>query len=91
MEVKVLKDESDELSFEIIGADQSLAQLIVERLNKDKSVTFAASKVAHPLIANPSVVLKTKGKKASEVLISTLKEIKDEIVEFRGKFQEISR
>lgn len=90
MEVKVLKNESDELVFEIIGSDQSLAQLIAERLNMDKSVTFAASKVAHPLISNPSVILKTKGKKASEVLISTLKGVKDEIIEFKGKFRDIS-
>jgi DNA-directed RNA polymerase subunit L len=90
MEVNVLMNESNEISFELIGADQSITQLIVERLNKDKSVTFAAAKVAHPLVANPTVILKTKGKKAKDVLIKTLKEIKEELNDFRDKFEDIS-
>lgn len=90
MEIKILVNESNELSFEVIGADQSITQLIVERLNQDGSVTFAASKKAHPLVANPTVILKTKGKKAKDVLIKTLKEIKDDLMDFKGKFEDIS-
>ena len=90
MEVKILMNESDELSFELIGADQSINQLIVERLNMNKSVTFAAAKVAHPLVANPTLILKTKGKKAKDVLLSTLKEIKEELTTFRDKFEDLS-
>jgi DNA-directed RNA polymerase subunit L len=91
MEVKILKDEPGELSFELIGADQSLAQVLVEKLNQEKSVEFAASKVAHPLVANPSVIVKTKRVKAKDLVVKTLEGMKKETEEFRKKFSDLIR
>lgn len=91
MEVKIIKSEPGELSFELVGSDQSLAQLLAEKLNKEKSVVFAASKVAHPLVANPVVIVKTKKTKAVDVVVKTLEEIKKEVGSFKKKFSDLTR
>jgi len=89
MEVKIIKDESGELSFELVGADYSLPQLLVEKLNADKSVEFAACKLAHPIVASPIVIVRTKKEKPAAVVIRALKELSSEVGSFRKKFSDI--
>lgn len=89
MEVKILKEEKGELSFELIGGDRSLPQLLVEKLNADKSVEFAACKVEHPLLANPIIVVRTTKGKPSEAVIKSLKEIAEELGDFKKRFSEL--
>jgi DNA-directed RNA polymerase subunit L len=89
MEVKIMKDDSEELTFELTGADYSLPQLLVEKLNADKSVQFAACKVAHPLVGNPVVTVRTKKEKPMAVVIRALKEMTGDISDFRKKFSDI--
>jgi len=91
MEVKILKNEASELSFELVGADQALANLIVDKLNQDKSIEFAASKLAHPLLANPVVYVRTKQGKALDAVVGCIKELKDEVDSFKGKFEQLTR
>ena len=91
MEVKILKNEANELSFELVGADQALPNMIVDRLNKDKSVEFAACKLAHPLLANPVVYVRTRQGKALDAIVSCIKELKDEVDSFKGKFEQLTR
>jgi DNA-directed RNA polymerase subunit L len=90
MEVKIVKDEPYELSFELVGGEQSLLQMLVDNLNKEKSVEFAASKVTHPLIANPVMTVKTKRVKAKELVMKKLEELKKEVESFEKKFSDIS-
>ncbi len=90
MEVKMLKEEKNELSFELVGADQSFPQLLVEKLNADKSVEFAACKVSHPLVANPIVIVRSGKGKPSDAVVKALKEIAEELGAFRAKFSEIT-
>ncbi len=89
MEIKILKDEEQEISFELIGADQSLPQLIVEKLNADKSVEFAAFKVEHPILASPIIIVKTKKEKAKDVVITALKLVAQDMEDFKKKFLDV--
>ena len=89
MEVKIIKEEKNELTFELVGADQSFPQLLVEKLNADKSVEFAACKVTHPLVASPIVIVRTGKGKPSDVVVKALKEIVDELGSFRKKFSDL--
>jgi DNA-directed RNA polymerase subunit L len=89
MEVKILKNEAQEISFELIGADPSLPQLLVEKLNADKSVEFAAYKVDHPIIASPIVIVKTKKEKAKDTVIRALKLVAQDMEDFKKSFLEI--
>ena len=89
MEIRIIKDEPQELSFEIIGGEVSLPQLLVEKLNADKSVEFAACKLAHPLVVNPSIIVRTARGKPVDAVVKALKEISAEVSAFRDKFSEI--
>jgi DNA-directed RNA polymerase subunit L len=89
MEVKILKEEKGELTFELAGADQSFPQLLVEKLNADKSVEFAACKVSHPLVANPIVIVRSAKGKPSDAVVKALKELSEELGSFRKKFSDL--
>ncbi len=89
MEVRILVKEKNTLELELVGADQSLAQLISERLNQDKEVEFAAYKVEHPLISPPKLIVKTKKGEADKLVLQKLKDIKKEVGEFRKGFLDI--
>lgn len=89
MEVKILKNEKTELEVEFVGADTAIPQLLVARLNDDKSVEFAGFKKDHPLVGNPRIILKTKKKEPAALLLEKLDELKAEVEtlkkEFKGK------
>jgi DNA-directed RNA polymerase subunit L len=89
MEVRIMTDEKDTLELEFAGADQSLIQLMADKLNQEKSVDFAAYKVEHPLVGSPKLIVKTKKGDARKLVLEKLKEIKGEVEEFRKKFLDI--
>lgn len=86
MEVKILVKEKNVLELEFGGGDQSLAQMLAEKLNADSSVEFAAYKVDHPLVALPRLVVRTKKGDPSKLVLEKLKEIKSEVADFRKQF-----
>ncbi len=89
MEVKILINEKNTLELELAGGDQSLAQLLAERLNEDKDVEFASFKVEHPIIGNPKVFMRTKKGEPAKIVLEKLAEIKKEVSEFRSQFSDI--
>jgi DNA-directed RNA polymerase subunit L len=91
MEVKVLLNEKNVLELELVGSDQSLSQLISERLNQDKDVEFASFKVEHPLLGSPKLYVRTKKGDASKLVLEKIEEIKNELADFRKQFNEISK
>ena len=89
MEAKVLFNEKNTLELELVGMDQSLAQLLAEKLNQDKKVEFVASKVEHPLISPPKIFVKTKTGDAGKLVLEKLEEIKKEVSDFRKELLDI--
>jgi len=65
MEIKFLKDEKEDLEFELESL--TLAELVRVYLNKDEKVSFAAWKRNHPT-ENPILAVKTKGKAAKKAV-----------------------
>ncbi len=78
MEIEVVNDKKGIFEFRILDKDPGLAELIVERLNEDKDVSFAAYKWEHPLAGYPLIVVKSKDPKASlkKAIKSIVKELK---------------
>lgn len=91
MTVKILKSEKNILEIDLGEIDQSIAQLIVEKLNETKGVEFAACKVAHPVIGTPYLIVRTKGANPVGLVSKKLEEIKKEIGEFKKQFSEITK
>ena len=91
MEVKVLLNEKNTLELELGNADQSLGQLLAEKLSAEKDVEFAASKVEHPLLGSVKLMVKTKKGDPAKLVLEKLDEIKSEVSDFRKKFVEIAK
>lgn len=91
MEVKILLNEKNAMELELVGADQSLAQLISEKLNQDKDVEFASYKMEHPLLGNPKLYVRTKKGEPDKLLLSKIEEIRAELADFRKQFADISK
>jgi DNA-directed RNA polymerase subunit L len=89
MNVKILRSEKDVIEVDLGSIDQSIAQMISEKLNKNSDVEFAAYKVDHPTVGTPKVLLRVKKGDATKIFLATVKEVKEEIEEFSKKFQEI--
>jgi DNA-directed RNA polymerase subunit L len=89
MEVKVVTKEKNVLELEFGGGDQSLAQVLAEKLNQDKDVEFAAYKVDHPIVALPRLIVRTKKGDPTKLVLAKLKEMKKEVTDFRKQFIDI--
>ncbi len=91
MAVKILNQEKNLIEVDFGDVDQSLANLMVERLNDHKDVEMAAYKVEHPVLSTPHFILRTKKGDATKLFMETLEEIKKDVESFRKQFSEISK
>jgi DNA-directed RNA polymerase subunit L len=89
MEIKVLINEKNTVELDLAGVDHSLAQMLAEKLNEEKDVEFASYKVEHPLVGTPKLYLRTKKGEAAKLVLEKLEEIRKEVLDFRGQFQDI--
>ncbi len=77
MEVKVLEKESDSLRIELPRTEETLLVPIVEALQAEEKVVEARYFMGHPYLDRPSLYLKTKGEKPTQVLKRVLKDLAD--------------
>jgi len=88
MQVKVLKRTSKELRIEIEGEGHTLCNLLEKVLLEDESIDMAAYNIPHPLISNPVVYIRTKGRRSPE---TALKDAAERILKteknFRASFE----
>ncbi|MFH0736994.1 MAG: DNA-directed RNA polymerase subunit L [Candidatus Micrarchaeota archaeon] len=89
MDAKVLSNEKNTLEMELTGMDQSLAQLLAEKLNQEKDVEFASYKVEHPLLGNPKLYVRTKKGEPAKLVLEKLDEMKKELLGFKEQFTQI--
>jgi len=74
---KVLLNKKGELHVMLDGFDVGLANMVVDRLLKNRSVTFAAADYDHPLKGN--VVIKIRGDEPKKELAKALSDVSGEI------------
>ncbi|RLF10327.1 MAG: DNA-directed RNA polymerase subunit L [Thermoprotei archaeon] len=87
MEIRIIREEENVLEFELPSEDHTFCNLLVNLLNKDPHVKFAAYRIEHPLIGIPKILVRTDGvKKPREVLIEASKEIESIYATIKEKF-----
>jgi DNA-directed RNA polymerase subunit L len=80
MELKIIEDKKEKVIFELAGADNTIANILKERIAKQKGVTACSYNIEHPLISNPRfIILADNAKKAIDAAISSLKKENDEL------------
>ena len=89
MEIKILVNEKNTLEMDMSDVDQSLVQLLAEKLCQDKDVEFASFKVEHPVIGNPKLYVRTKKGDPAKLVLEKLDELKKETADFKKQFLEV--
>ncbi len=82
MEIKVLKNESNEMEFVLKDNRHTFPNLLRDRLLLDKAVTFAAYRLNHPLDSECQMIVKTSGKNVKTCLNDAVKQIDEDLDEF---------
>ncbi len=88
MRVKVLEKKSNELKLEIEGEGHTFCNMLQKVLLEDDTIEMAGYDIPHPLISNPIVYVRTKGRRRPE---TALREATEKIrlrgKEFRATFE----
>lgn len=86
MEIKILKDEKNEIKAEM--ENLTIAEILRIYLNKDSSVTFAAWKREHPT-KKPILKVQTKGKTAKKAVNDAVNAITKDLDKFESDFKKL--
>lgn len=90
MEVKVRKRDKKELQIEVTGEGHSFCIALQNFLLKDESLDFAGYSIQHPLIGNPVISLRMKGRRRPEnALLDAAKSLNKTLDELRKTFLEV--
>jgi DNA-directed RNA polymerase subunit L len=75
MNVEFISKEKDFIEAKLEGADEGLANMVVEKLLGRKTVKYAACSLVHPLIPVP--VIRVRAADAKKELIAAIEEVED--------------
>jgi len=89
MEVKILKDEKDELQIELSETDEGFLNLIKNAVWQQSGVEFAGFRIEHPETSKPIFIIKSKGKKAKDIWNAALESISEELDKFGKELKKI--
>lgn len=80
MKIDVLNRSKNELRIEIVGEGHSFCNALQSTLLKDNSIEFVGYDISHPLVAQPIIYIRTKGRRRPEnALIDAAKTLGKEL------------
>ncbi|MGQ9460025.1 MAG: DNA-directed RNA polymerase subunit L [Candidatus Bathyarchaeaceae archaeon] len=88
MKVKVLEKTSNELKIQVEGEGHTFSNVLQKVLLEDDTVEMAGYHIQHPLIGNPMIYVRTKGKQKPEATLrEATKKIRGQCKEFKRSFE----
>jgi len=87
MEINILKEDKKKIEIQIIGEDSTLINALKDELWKQDNVDVVASKVEHPLISNPTLILEVNKKDPRETLIKVADSLQSKFKELKEEFE----
>jgi len=88
MQVRVLEKKANELKLEIEGEDHTFCNVLQKALLEDETIEMAGYNIPHPLVSNPIVYVRTKGRREPETALRNAAEkIRKGNREFRETFE----
>ncbi len=89
MKINVLKREGNELRIELVGEGHSFCNALQSVLLKDDTLEFVGYNVPHPLIGQPQIYIRTKGRRDPwRALLDASETLGKELDQFQKTFQE---
>lgn len=83
MELKIIEDEPKSMILEFVDADRGIAELIKDKLIKNKNVEFAGVTKEHPEVGQPRLIVKANKPKA--LILEAVEEVQKEIKEMASQ------
>jgi DNA-directed RNA polymerase subunit L len=88
MNLKILEKGPNEMRVEIEGEGHTFCNVLQKALLEDETIEMAGYDLPHPLISNPVVYVRTKGKRHPETALREAAEkIRARNREFRASFE----
>jgi len=91
MEVRLLSKEDKSIRVEVIDENETLLNVLKERLLQDPDVDVASFIVGHPLLDQPQFVLRMRKGKPEAALRGATKVVRDELDKFETDFLKLAR
>lgn len=83
MEIRIKKKEKREIKIEIQGEGHTFCNALQKTLLEDSGIEYTGYSLPHPLVAQPTVYVRTKGKrKAKDALVDATKKLSKMMDEF---------
>jgi len=86
MEIIVLKNKANKLTFELEGVGHTFCNALKNELREDSNVSIATYNISHPLQAKPKFFLETSKGKPVDALQKAIKGLKKKNSEFVKEF-----
>jgi DNA-directed RNA polymerase subunit L len=82
MELRLVNKTANKLEIEFIGENDTLLNILKQKLLADPNVETATYIMGHPYLDNPTFVVETKNGKPDQALKNAAKELRGEFDEF---------
>lgn len=82
MEIRLVNKTANKMEIEVIGENDTLLNLLKQRLLADPNVETATYIMGHPYLENPKFVVETKNGKPDVALKNAAKELRGQFDEF---------
>ena len=80
MKINILHQAKNELQIELVDEGHSFANALQSTFLKDKTIDFVGYNISHPLMANPVLFIRTKGRRRPEnAVIDAAKRLLEEL------------
>ncbi len=87
--VRVVEKKTDFLKVVLVGEDHTVANLLAKYAIRHPDVAYAAYNIEHPLISDPVLVIRTKGRDPVEVLREVIDNVLRDLGEVEEKAKEL--
>jgi len=88
MKIKVLKKSGNELKIEVEGEGHTFCNILQKVLLEDDTIEMAGYDIPHPLVSNPMVYVRTKGRRKPETALrNAVRRMGKRSKEFRVTFE----
>jgi len=88
MEIKVLENNKEKISIEVVEEDHTLMNVLRKELWNDKDTEVAGYKIEHSLISNPVLIVEHK-KDAKKALLDAVERLKKKNKDFKSKISKL--
>ncbi len=92
MKINVLKHEGNDLRVELVGEGHSFCNALQSILLKDETLDFAGYNLPHPLVGQPTIYVRGKGRRDLwRALLDASESLEKELEHIQKRFQEALR